>query len=182
MRFVSLICLLLVTGCLSSGSKEKDVEGRLGELEKYSMVKRQEYTQFFADADSAEEHGWNEEAIQHFALFQSALSTNQETARAELRKVASARFETHPLTDKWVESCLRLGADDGASFLDIKRFFELELQLLTDTDAKAYVKGIRNIQGALDHFNVAINVLENQGQDPSKIKAEVEFKNLFNKR
>lgn len=174
MRLVGFICLsLLATGCLS---KESDItDTKLPGKPSDQMVTTEEHFQFFSAGDTDEDHGWNEEANKHAVLFQSYLSTDREKARAEATKIAAARFGEHTRRDEWAEQFFNLATADGVSLLDMRDYCELELQLLTDTDSTKHAKGIKAVQGAVNHFNAMIKALEDQGEDVSKMKGQISF-------
>ena len=45
---------------------------------------------------AAEDHGWNNEALQHITAFQSLLSTDIKAAHATIAEIAKIRFGSHP--------------------------------------------------------------------------------------
>ena len=124
---------------------------------------------FGSKDDDPKTHGWNEEARKHFAQFVTQLPENPNAARLSLTKVAEVRFGEQPLNNQWVESCFNVSSGKEVSVLKVKRFLELELQLLTETDPTMYANGIQATKGALSHFDVLIGTLKNSGQDPDKV-------------
>lgn len=191
MRFatVCLLCLsLLVGGCLNKASTEKaSTEKKETEAQHHGLpedmsedlknlaatpgatVTTEKHLMFGSKDDDPKTHGWNEEARKHFAQFVTQLPKDSNAARLSLTKVAEVRFGEHPLNSKWVESCLDVSSGKEVSILKVKRFLELELQLLTETDPIAYTKGIQATKGALSHFDILITTMKNSGQDPDKV-------------
>lgn len=168
MRFVivSLICLsLLFTGC--SSNKSKKIQGQ--------NYTRMEVSLQTGDDKDPKNYGWNDEALQHLAVFQSLLSTEVEPTRAEITKIAQIRFGAHPLADEWSKLFFRLYRDRKGSALDMRRYWELEMQLLSDVDAKAYAEGIRDYQLGLTQINAMIKIMESRGDDPKTIGGNFNF-------
>lgn len=118
------------------------------------------------------DYGWNEEALQRMSVFDSLLSTDPVAARAAMTEVAEIRFGKHPLADEWSELGFRLFRDRKANVLEIKRYLELEVQLLTAVDAETHAKAIREYQVGLAQLAMLIQVIKSQGDDPASIKAE----------
>ena len=162
MRFVivSLICLsLLFTGCSLNESKK---------------IQEQNYTRMevslqTGDDKDPKDYGWNDEALQHLAVFQSL------PTRTEITKIAQIRFGAHPLADEWSKLFFRLYRDRKGSALDMRRYWELEMQLLSDVDAKAYAKGIRDYQLGLKQIDAMIKIMESRGDDPKTIEGDFNF-------
>ena len=197
MRFVivSLLCLsLLFTGCISNESKKvqeqnhtqagdnHDSTGGSTRMEKAVQTAElgenpQQVPQSMNHGDTKDpkNYGWDDEALQHLAVFRSLLSTDVEEARAEITKIAQIRFGTHPLADEWSKLFFRLYRDRKGSTLDMRRYWELEMQLLSDVDAKAYAEGIRDYQLGLKQIDVIIKMISSQGDDPKTIEADFNF-------
>ena len=127
------------------------------------------------NAKDAENHGWNDEALQHLTAFQSLLSTDIEAARATIAEIAKIRFGSHPLAGEWSELFFRLYRDRKGSILDMKRYWELELQLLSDLDAKTYAKEIQEGQLDMKQIDLLIKMIESQGGDPETTEADFDF-------
>lgn len=132
----------------------------------------------FGPDDTTEEHGWNKEAIQYMEEFKAVLKANPIAARPLLSKVANARFGTHPFTDEWKEILFQMARDGRISVRDVKRFFELELEMLIATDPKAYAKGIQALQVALTQFNTIIFMMEKNGTNPNQVYANIKLSGL----
>ena len=120
------------------------------------------------------DYGWNEEALQRMSVFDSLLSTDPAAARAAMTEVAEIRFGKHPLVDEWSELGFRLFRDRKVNVLEMKRYLELEIQLLTAVDAETHAKGIQEHQVSLTQINLLVQLMKSQGDDPASI--EFEFK------
>ena len=127
------------------------------------------------NAKAAEDHGWSDEALQHITAFQSLLSTDIEAAHATIAEIAKIRFGSHPLADEWSELFFCLCRDRKGHILDVKRYWELEIQLLSDLDAKMYAKGIQEYQLGMKQIDLLIKMIESQGGDPKTIEADFDF-------
>ena len=127
------------------------------------------------NAKAADGHGWNDEALQHITAFQSLLSTDIEAAHATIAEIAKIRFGSHPLADEWSELFFRLCRDRKGHILDVKRYWELEIQLLSDTDATTYAKGIQEYQLGMKQIDLLIKMIESQGGDPETTEADFDF-------
>ena len=120
------------------------------------------------------DYGWNEEALQRVSVFESLLLTDLAAARAAMTEVAEIRFGKHPLADEWSELSFRLFRDGKVNVLEIKRWLELEVQLLTAVDAETHAKAIQEHQVSLTQINLLVQLMKSQGDDPASI--ELEFK------
>ena len=127
------------------------------------------------NAKAAEDHGWNDEALQHLTAFQSLLSTDIEAARATIAEIAKIRFGSHPLADEWSELFFRLYRDRKAHILDVKRYWELEFQLSSDLDAETYAKERQEYQLGMKQIDLLIKMIESQGGDPETTEVDFDF-------
>ena len=127
------------------------------------------------NAKDAENHGWNDEALQHLTAFQSLLSTDIEAARATIAEIAKVRFGPHPLADEWSELFFRLYRDRKGLILDVKRYWELEFQLLSDLDAETDAKDRQEYQLGMKQIDLLIKMIESQGGDPETTEADFNF-------
>ncbi len=127
------------------------------------------------DTKAAEDHGWNDEVLQHLVMFQSLLSTDIEAAHTKIAEIAKIRFGSHPLTDEWSELFFRLYRDRKGHVLDVKRYWELEIQLLSDIDSETYAKGIQEYQLGMKQIDLLIKMIESQGGDPEATEADFNF-------
>lgn len=197
MRFliVSLLCFpLLFAGCLLNESKEiqerkytqavnnRDssggdtrMEADLQTVELGENPRQVPQHMNHSDTKGLKNHGWNDEAFQSLAVFQSLIATDIEAARAEISKISKIRFGSHPLTDEWSKFFFRLSRDRKGNVLDIRRYLELEIQLLSDVDAKMFTEGIQEHQLALKQIDLLINMIRSQGDDPKTVKADFNF-------
>lgn len=118
------------------------------------------------------DYGWNEEALQRMSIFDSLLSTDPAAARAAMTEVAEIRFGKHPLADEWSELSFRLFRDRKVNVLEIKRWLELEVQLLTAVDVETHAKAIQEHQVGLAQFTMLIQLMKSQGDDPASLEAD----------
>ena len=124
---------------------------------------------------AAEDHGWSNEALQHIATFQSLLLTDIEAAHATIAEIAKIRFGSHPLADEWSELFFRLYRDKKGLILDVKRYWELEFQLLSNLDAETYAKEKQEYQLAMKQIDLLIKMIESQGGDPGTTEVDFDF-------
>ncbi len=127
------------------------------------------------NAKAAEDHGWNNEALQHITAFQSLLSTDIEAAHATSAEIAKIRFGSHPLADEWSELFFRLYRDKKGLILDVKRYWELEIQLLSNLDAETYAKEKQEYQLGMKQIDLLIKMIESQGGDPETAEVDFDF-------
>ena len=122
-------------------------------------------------------HADNEIAggTKHITAFKSLRLTDPEAARAELFKAAKIRYREHPLVDEWVELVFHLSRDGKGSILTLKRVLELEIQMLSDVDAKKHAKQIEKHQESLKEYDKIVEILKAQGDDPESFDSEVKF-------
>ena len=155
-----------------------DPNAHIKKIEETTPGLKTTHLKLFGFEDTSEEHGWDKEAIQYMEAFRTTLENDPDTARPLLSKVANARFGTHPLTDEWTSLMYQMAAEGQVSLLDVKRFCELERDLLTATNVEGYSKGIRAARGAIAQFDIIIAMMENNGTDPSQIDADVHLSDL----
>ena len=127
------------------------------------------------NAKAAEDHGWSDEALQRLTAFQSLLSTDIEAAHATIAEIAKIRFGSHPLADEWSELFFRLHRDRKGLILDVKRYWELEFQLLSDLDAETYAKERQEYQLGMKQIDLLIKMIESQGGDPETTEVDFDF-------
>ncbi len=197
MRFVivSLLCFpLLLTGCLLNKSKTTQEradtqtvsdrhspgdgtrrEADLQTVELGENPRQAPQHMNHRDTKGLKNHGWNDEALQSLAVFQSLLAIDIEAARAEISKISKIRFGSHPLTDEWSELFFRLYRDKKGNVLDVRRYFELETQLLSDVDAETYAEGIQEYQVALKQIDLLIEMIRSQGGALETAEADFDF-------
>ena len=112
----------------------------------------------------------------HFIAFDSLLSTDPVSARAELAQAAKFRFKEHPLTDEWVALYFSLAHDGKGTLLQLIHVNELEIRMLSETDAKGRASQIEIISEALERYKQEAKNLENEGRDPSTYEVRFEVK------
>lgn len=127
------------------------------------------------NAKAAEDLGWSDEALQRLTAFQSLLSTDIEAAHATIAEIAKIRFGSHPLADEWSELFFRLYRDRKGLILDVKRYWELEFQLLSDLDAETYAKERQEYQLGMKQIDLLIKMIESQGGDPETTEVDFDF-------
>ena len=127
------------------------------------------------NAKAAEDYGWSNEALQHLTAFQSLLSTDSEAAHATSAEITKIRFGSHPLADEWSELFFRLYRDKKGLILDVKRYWELEFQLLSDLDAETYTKEKQEYQLGMKQIDLLIKMIESQGGDPETTEVDFDF-------
>lgn len=127
------------------------------------------------NAKAVENHGWSNEALQNLTAFQSLLSTDIEAAHATSAKIAKIRFGSHPLADEWSELFFRLYRDKKGLILDVKRYWELEFQLLSDLEAETHTKEKQEYQLGMKQIDLLIKMIESQGGDPKTTEVDFDF-------
>ena len=155
-----------------------DPNAHIKKIEETTPDLKSTHLKLFGFEDTSEEHGWDEEAIQYMETFRATMENDPDTARPLLSKVANARFGTHPLTDEWTSVMYQMAAEGQVSLLDVKRFCELERDLLTAANAEGYSKGIRAAREAIAQFDIIIAMMEKNGTDPSQINADIHLSDL----
>ena len=89
-----------------------------------------------------------------FTAFRSPLEKiDLDATRTEIFAIAKRLFGTHPLVDEWVSLCFRLRRDGEGSFSELKRFAELQIQILSDLDAEKHTQEIEAYQVALEELD-----------------------------
>ena len=89
-----------------------------------------------------------------FTAFRSPIEKIAPKAtRIEILAIAKFLFGTHPLVDEWVSLCFRLRRDGKGSISELKRFAELQIQMLSDLDAKKHAQEIEAYQVALEELD-----------------------------
>lgn len=90
--------------------------------------------------------------------FWELLSTEPETARAELQSVAGTLFGGHPLAEEWVPLYFRISREGSEHLSDVKRVSELEIRMLTAINAAKYAKQIQRHREALERLDTLATV------------------------
>ena len=105
--------------------------------------------------------------------FYKLIKTDPEAARLELQGVAKALFDEHPRTEEWVELFYKVfyqislketeqkGTEPPWKLIsDLKRLYELGLEMLTDMDTEKYAKQIQLHRDALKHYTELAEIAE----------------------
>ena len=118
-----------------------------------------------------------DEEMKHLIAFQALLKTDPEAARNELSKATQIKFGNHPLRKEWEHLFFRMARDKKGTILDLKRFNELQLQMLKDIDPKTpnQLVEIESLQKALKQQTIIIETLKKQGDNPETFETEFNF-------
>ena len=113
--------------------------------------------------------------------FYELLKTDPKAARVELENVAKTLFDGHPRTEEWVELFyqvfyqISLKEDEEKKteppwqlISEIKRLYELGLEILTSMDTEKYAKQIQVHQDALDYYTELTDFAEIMGDKSLK--------------
>ena len=90
-----------------------------------------------------------------FTAFKSLEQIDEDATLNEVSRYAAERFGNHPSSEEWVERCFNLRQKGEGSFLELKRFAELHIQIMSEVDASKYAQEInayRVALGDLDKF------------------------------
>jgi hypothetical protein len=102
-----------------------------------------------------------------FTAFRSPLEKiAPEATRTEISAIAKNLFGVHPLADEWVSLCFRLRRDGKGSFSELRRFAELQIQILSDLDTKKYAEEIEAYQVAMEQLDQVAKIYK-QGKTVS---------------
>ncbi len=94
-----------------------------------------------------------------FTAFRSPLEKiAPEATRTEISAIAKTLFGIHPLADEWVSRCYRLRRDGKGSFSELKRFAELQIQMLSDLDTTKHAEEIEAYQVALKELDQVVKI------------------------
>ena len=86
--------------------------------------------------------------------FKSLENIPADASHGDIATLAKKRFGSHPQVDDWTQLCFRIRRDGHASLPMLKRFAELQIQMLTDVDAEKHAQQILAYQGALEEIEV----------------------------
>ena len=127
--------------------------------------------------DTTHTHEDIDEEMKHLIAFQALLKTDPEAARSELSKATQIKFGNHPLQKEWERHFIRLAQDKKGTILDLKRFNELQLQMLKDIDPKTsnQLAEIESLQKTLKQQTLIIETLKKQGDNPETFETEFNF-------
>lgn len=95
--------------------------------------------------------------------FKSLESIPAAATRDDIAALAKKRFGNHPQVDDWTQRCFQLRRNGRAPLSVLKRFAELQVQMLTDVDAEKYAEEIRAYQGALKEIEGLSQMSNNAG-------------------
>ena len=127
--------------------------------------------------DTTHTHEDIDEELKHLIAFQALLKTDPEAARNELSKAIEIKFGHHPLRKEWGDLFFRMAQDKKGTILDLKRFNELQLQMLKDIDPKTpkQMAEIESLQKALKQQTLIIEAVKKQGDTPETFETEFNF-------
>ena len=113
--------------------------------------------------------------------FYELLKTDPKAARVELENVAKTLFDGHPRTEEWVELFYEVFYQISLKetqeketeppwqlISEIKRLYELGLEILTSMDTEKYAKQIQVHQDALDYYTELAEFAEMMGDKSLK--------------
>ena len=95
--------------------------------------------------------------------FRSLEKIDPDATYTEIAAIAKDRFGEHPHADKWTELCFLLRRDEKGTISELRRFAELEIQILTDIDAEKHSEAIEAYQGALKELDDLSTMFQKQG-------------------
>ncbi len=122
-------------------------------------------------------HEGMDDEMKHLIAFQALLKTDPEAARNELSKATEIKFGHHPLRKEWEGLFFRMAQNKKGTILDLKRFNELQLQMLKDRDPKTpnQMAEMESLQKALKQQTLIIEALKKQGDTPETFETEFNF-------
>ena len=94
------------------------------------------------------------DGIPSFLAFKSLESIPVDATRDDITALAKKRFGNHPQLEDWIQLCFQLRRQGYAPLTDLKRFAELQVEMLTDVDAEKHAEQILAYQGALKEIEV----------------------------
>ena len=168
----------LSTGDAPGPALEKDSPNSTNVQEHVSDESQTEKSLVYPERGSMQhlkKFGWNDEGFEHLARFDALLETDAEAARAAIAKVAEIRFGEHALADEWSELFFRLYRDKKGSLLELKRYFELEIQLMSDSDSEKNAEVIEEMQSGMKQFESMIELLRSLGRDAATVEGDFNF-------
>ena len=169
MRFLltSLICLQLVAiGCRDSNQNE------LGADSKHTHVMAQIPVAIPAEEPNheAKDAETGKATTKHLGNFLRLLPNNPVAAWRELEKVAKVQYGNHHLVDEWVELTFVFTSGKKALILELIRYYEIEMQMLTDIDAEKHADEINRTLLLLNQLRAHVKQLEAFEIDPETHK------------
>ena len=85
--------------------------------------------------------------------FRSLEKLNPDATREEISAFAQKRFGVHPFAEEWTELSLRLRRESQGKIGELRRFAQLEIQILTDVSAEKHIEHIEAYQEALKQLD-----------------------------
>lgn len=169
MRFLctSLICLQLVTiGCRNSNQSELKADS------KDPLVMEQIPVAMPAEEPNheAKDVETAQKSTKYLENFLRLLPNNPEAAWRELEKFAKLQYGNHHLVDEWVELTFVFTSEKKALILELIRYYEIQIQMLTDIDAEKHVDKIKQKQLSLGQLRGHVKQLEAFEMDPETHK------------
>lgn len=92
------------------------------------------------------------EGTASFLAFKSLENIPADTTRDNITVLAKKRFGNHPQLEEWTQLCFQLRRQGYAPLAVLKRFAELQVQMLTDVDAEKHAEQILAYQRALNEI------------------------------
>ena len=113
-------------------------------------------------------------AIPTFLAFKSLESISADATRDDIAVLAKKRFGNHPQLEEWTQLCFRLRRQGYAPLSVLKRFAELQVQMLTDVDAEKNAEQILAYQGALKEIE-DIRQIDNNAEEIAGISIQYDL-------
>ena len=124
------------------------------------------------DAESTPADG-----IPSFLAFKSLESIPVDATRDDIAALAKKRFGNHHQLEDWIQLCFQLRRQGYAPLGALKRFAELQVEMLTDVDAEKHAEEVLAYQGALKEIEaisqMSIKTMVSAGM-PSQYKLPFE--------
>ncbi len=84
-----------------------------------------------------------------FTAFKSLEQLPATASLNDISAFAKKRYNNHSLSEEWVKRCFDLRQRKKGTFLELKRFAELHIQIMSEVDAVKYAEEMTAYQGAL---------------------------------
>lgn len=88
-----------------------------------------------------------------FTAFKSLEQIDDDVTLSDVSVFAKKQFGDHPLADEWVKRCFQLRRDKKGNATDLRRFAELQIQIMSDVNATKYAQEIVAYQGTLTELS-----------------------------
>ena len=145
MRFV--IVVILCFACFSLGSPFLSISNAL----ESSSSENQAHTDNAPDPNSPPM--FLPKPVPMLIAFRSLEKLNPDATRDDISAFAKKRFGAHPLADEWTELSLRLRRDNQGKIGELRRFANLEIQILTDMSTEKHIEQIEAYQESLKQLD-----------------------------